>query len=273
MNNLVPLLFLIFLTTGCDRSPESAATTQSSIADESTIVKESEAALSVRWTSAVEDFGLRRLEEMDDATSKAVPLGLDGKSPVVIEIGPDTNLYQIKESDRRIEIVNCDDYYALASGQYAPASNDDSLRIAVFARPCDTLRYLKLAKPAKYSFVESLTLDTDTTKELIPLIGVKQDLDFKAPNDAAYLKFHFEPKGAILPNSDGTVRIGDIGAAVIVERLAWADFDGDGAEDVLLFVRGKAQYVNLSYHKIVTRLEDKGPLIAVDVDPYAEFRR
>ncbi|MCB9853151.1 MAG: hypothetical protein H6819_08645 [Phycisphaerales bacterium] len=261
------LVAALFVFVGCSKAPDAGQTSQPA-AESSKPVE-----LTIRWTDAVSELGLNTLDDLDSAMSQPVKLELDGKAPTFTKMELNGKPPEFGgEPIEQVQIVSCNDYYAMAGKPYAPTSDIDMQRLLPFIRTCDTLQLLKQAEPAKQSFVDDFLLSTDTIEEVLPLINLKQNLPSADPDNSAYISI--EPEGPAEKLPDGRIQIRGLGNYTTVEQLAWADFDHDGLEDVLLHVHVVAGSLGYwSYHRAITRREPGGPLESVVVDAYTAFRR
>lgn len=175
--------------------------------------------------------------------------------------------------DGTTEIRTCTEYAAAKKRRWEPENNTQIAVESFFREQCEVGALILAAKPSRESFVDRFAFDGLALESLPPTLSYVLSPDEERAADEAERRGQswkaFQPAARIV----GTLRASQIDIEVPDEariRLtikAFGDFDGDGVEDVLVFVSTHAIGASFqSYEPIVlTRTSAGGSLRAVKI--------
>lgn len=217
----------------------------------------------VRWTRHVELAGLADIEATLDrpvVTSNGeeelilLPPGRHPR-PADAEQGPDAvRIHSVREYLRYQDL----EYYA---GTTLEMMVESHFKFA--ALPA---KYLKRARPSRESFVADLRLDSGHLR-LPPSLGLDAVGEAEGIEQSERLAAEGQSWQEIWPEArftgdETSLTVSDEGCVVSIDLLAWGDFNGDGIEDVLLFVTWRAVggSMRIYWAAALTRLAADAPL-------------
>lgn len=180
----------------------------------------------VRWSPAL---GLRALDQLDARLTAADRLGFG----------------ELERGDQQVLPTNCAQWASLHAAGYAPSTTLEEQPDGSALLRCETLRALKAAKPARVSFVRELPPPGPELLRVLPVAVATAESDERVARVRALSQRQaalgaLDPKAKmekLEPPALGRVREGGGQSQIDLEPLAWADFDGDGVDDVAMSVR------------------------------------
>lgn len=163
------------------------------------------------------------------ALEDSAVLDFDGR-PVEVSLVSD------EDPDSAAQPVRtCDDYEHLTANGWYPLAQTDMRRQAFFERSCGALRILRKGAAAKRS---NFTNHAATEADIASILPT--DLPSFTPKTPDP-----QPQNAAIENlradGSGRWRLSASGTDYRIEEIAAADFNGDGLEDLLVFVGYRAQ--------------------------------
>ncbi len=172
------------------------------------------------------------------------------------------------------EICTCPDYLrARRDGWSDSANNFERATESFFKDRCDVITLVLAAEPSRVSYVESFTLDGTALDVLPPSLSWAVSNDEVEEAEAAERRGlswrQYKPGLKVLESSRDALGVDEDGARIDLETKAFGDFDGDGVEDVLLFVSYRAvEEGTMRYYTpvLLTRTTAGGPLRAREVE-------
>jgi hypothetical protein len=185
--------------------------------------------LAVRWTKAL---NLASLADIDRKLAE----------PVVIEGGGELVLKHDHQAPCKVTTGR--EYLDAIAAGYYPLTTYDLTMESWFKRATEPLVLLQKARPAQESFVAAIDLRKDPLSLLPPTLGPWAEGAERRQNEA--LEAAGKPWKAAYPRTvieqakQDRITLVTQGSRTIIEILAWADFDGDGTEDLLLAVNHSA---------------------------------
>ena len=191
----------------------------------------------VRWSPALDLDSLDDLERrLEKSLWNAVGILLARRWRYVGE-------GQAPEPIEPKRILSCADYWAADLAHLNTRSQSDHNLLREFAADCWALKALGAAKPASRSFVGDFRLDARAVDVLpagtaIPISPVeRREIDDADAKGWSWRQWH-ESRESVLTSvhksADGSATFAWTRARSRVEILARGDFNGDGAEDLLL---------------------------------------
>jgi hypothetical protein len=161
-------------------------------------------------------------------------------------------------------IVSCADYWQTDHALYRTASQSDHNLLAVFAAACTALRALGRAKPSRASFVAAFRLGAAAADFLPAAVALgrhpteRREIAEAGAAGLSWRQFH-AARGSLLR---AVRRAGDDDGGGIAEYdwtrgksrleiLGHGDFNGDGAEDILLRVSQWPGYGHTAKSKVL----------------------
>jgi hypothetical protein len=196
------------------------------------------------------------LKSFEKLLAEPVPLDRDAIAPVLVN-----------DKGERAKPRTCREYFDLEARGFFAATTADMTGLSVFIERCDALTLLKDAVPARKSFVQQLKLDAATARQLPASLippSVAETMDDKRDDASRHGKAIGDafPKAKFKPDAPYQVEIRANDWIVVVTVQAWADFDRDGLEDVLLFT---ANYIDGGTlrcygHELITRRSANGKI-------------
>lgn len=165
--------------------------------------------------------------------------------------------------------VTCDEYFRLIDSGFYPPTTFDMSMASFFVLRCDTLRYIQHALPAKQSSIEDFRLTTRSLDDLpAALAPTWSDDDGESgeervsPGGAWRTAY---PADVIRQHDSASIEVTNDAFITNLRIVAWADFDRDGFEDVLLYLAVHANGGTFRYYcdEAVTRLTADHPLTVV----------
>ncbi|MBX3394786.1 MAG: hypothetical protein KF841_05420 [Phycisphaerae bacterium] len=214
----------------------------------------------VRWVTDDGEMTLASIEDIDELFAMPVAHGGGTEGPAFRN-----------DSGAISRPLTCKDYFRLIDSGYDPPTTYDMSIASFFVLRCDTLRYIRHAAPANRSYIESFRLSTQSIEELPAELAPtwqNNDAEWRENRDLAGSSWATAyPADVITPFDSASIDITGDAFITNFRIVAWADFNHDGLEDVLLFL---AVHVNggtfrTYYHKALTRLVPEGPLIEVEL--------
>jgi len=181
--------------------------------------------LAVRWAKAL---NLASLADIDRKLAE----------PVVIEGGGELVLKHDHQAPRKVTTGR--EYLDAIVDGYYPVTTYDLTMESWFKQATEPLVLLQKARPARQSFVAAIDLRKDPLSLLPPTLAPWIEAAERRRNEA--LEAARKPWKAAYPRTvveraeQDRVILVTPGSRTIIEILAWADFDGDGIEDLLLAV-------------------------------------
>ena len=140
-------------------------------------------------------------------------------------------------------ILSCADYWAVDLAHLNTRSQSDHNLLREFAADCTALNALGAARPARVSFVGDFRLDERAADVLpagtaIPISPVeRREIDDADAKGWSWRQWHESRESGLASvrlAADGSATFAWTRARSRVEILARGDFNGDGAEDLLL---------------------------------------
>ncbi len=161
-------------------------------------------------------------------------------------------------------IVSCSDYWAVDLARLNTRSQSDHNLLGEFAADCSALKALGLAKPATESFVSDFSLDERAVDVLPAAVAIAigpverreiEDADAKGWSWRQWHESRASGLVAVHEAADGSATFEWARGKSRMEIHAWGDFNGDGAEDLMLRVSEWPGYAHTSRSKtfLVTR--------------------
>ena len=142
-------------------------------------------------------------------------------------------------------LVSCAYYWGADHRLYKTASESDHFLLADFAATCVALKALKLARPARQSFIAELRLDETAADALPAMLDIavnpaERDEIEQAGAKGLSWRQSRASQGAVLISvrrkHDSAALFEWTRGKSLVEFLARGDFNGDGIEDLLLHI-------------------------------------
>jgi hypothetical protein len=210
----------------------------------------------VKWSPTL---GLQALDQVDARLAAPDRLGFG----------------ELERGDEQVLPTSCAQWASLHAAGYVPSTTLEEQPDGSALLRCGTLRALKSAKPARVSFVRELPPPGPQLLRVLPVAVATAESDEREARVQA-LGQQQAPLGALDPKAKmekleppalGRVREGGGQSQVDLEPLAWADFDGDGVEDVAMSVRNTMTRGSYSTARLLflTRSDANAVLRVVDV--------
>lgn len=147
--------------------------------------------------------------------------------------------------DQRVLPTNCKQWMELRRNGYQPSTSLEVQADGGALFQCETLRLLKRARPARVSFVRELPTSGNALLGTVPAAFATAESPERAERLALLAEkgaslAAFDPKAKVEKSPvQGATRIaeGDGQSLVDIRPVAWADFNGDGVEDMAMSVR------------------------------------
>lgn len=150
---------------------------------------------------------------------------------------------QAPEPIEPLSIVSCTDYWAADFARLNTRSQSDHNLLREFIADCEALMALDVAKPATTSFVGDFHLDEQAVNVLPAATHLAiSPVESRAIEDAdtkgwSWRQWHESRESSLVAAhqaADGSAAFEWTRAQSRIEIYAWGDFNGDGAEDLLL---------------------------------------
>lgn len=179
------------------------------------------------------------LEKLDDAEKYL-------EDPA--SLGGGVSLIKV-EGDERQEATaeSCGSLNRLMQKGYHAGFAMHSIRVVLYhLAKCYAIELLLEARPAKKSYVRDFRLDADSMNYLPAMVKPSPSCDWLCrqyvANERRISWKQFEPTGILSVDhvSDHQIKVETSGTNLSMEILARADFNGDGLEDLLLWVHAGA---------------------------------
>jgi hypothetical protein len=205
--------------------------------------KTSSMGMPVRWTPAITLTGLEQLS--DKFKEKIIPEGSPG-------------LTLFRNGSPRA-VLTCESYLQARDEGFESFNPSDWPQETLFKFQCKTLQWMGRARAARSSGVSDYEFSERSLDELPSCMGMPEDSETENRMQEAMVKGlslrRFDPTAQISKNSEYSLSIKDSKETMTLELLAWADFNGDGPEDLLIFVSDSALKENYReyYHVVLTR--------------------
>ena len=189
---------------------------------------------------------------------------------------PDSSVLMVYD-ERKVTVTSLQEYYRLTLEGYRPEIPDNASfqTNGSFVRYVYPQLYLRQATSAKKSFLTEFALSEDLLEDAPPSLGL-----FACPAEEADRVDGIEstggtwadayPEDRVEVHSAHYATVNGRGGRVVIRLLAWGDFDGDGIEDVLLWLwqdSTEGTYVNYA----VVALTRRGPDERMEVCAWAPF--
>ena len=164
------------------------------------------------------------------------------------------------------EFSDCLSYFELAARGFQAARLVDQLTLGA---DCHALRALQGATPARRTHLTGFSFDEPGVVGKLPpqlALAISRDdvrrIDAAGTRGVSWAELEGIAQDQVTLNVDGSLLVEGDGWAVRLESLAFADFDGDGTEDVLLKAGGRMTEGTYSVTRLLslTRETDDGPL-------------
>ena len=222
-------------------------------------------ALPIRWT---EQLGFKPFHSLDLTGLGSSDWLSDGLLPRGASI-------KMVCDDKTVTVTSLQDYYDLMIDGLRPVMecNASFQANALFVRYVYPQFYLRQATPAERSYLTGFALSEDLLKDLPPLLGAfalpAEEFDrVDAIESAGGTWADIYPEDRVEVHSANHVTVTGRGGRVVIRQLAWGDFDGDGFEDILLWLWRETEGTYFDYDVIVlTRTAPGERLQAVDCEP------
>jgi hypothetical protein len=210
--------------SGGGRAPSAPAPPAAEVQRLSAQAPSDAASLPVRWSPEL------KLDALADA--KARWARADGLGFGELELG-----------QRRVLPTTCQQWAELRQGGYEPSTGLEVQPDGGAMVRCETLRHLQKAKPAQRGFVRDLPTAGRELLAILPVAVATAESTPRAQRVAALTKqgkalVALDPKAKVRKDADGHVHIaeGDGQSVIELTPQAWADFNGDGTDDVAMAV-------------------------------------
>lgn len=188
-------------------------------------------------------YKAKKVKELFD-----LPLVREDGTPVAVRLAHPTD-FTLSE-----EVRTCRRYRELTAQDWFAETSLDMAQEAFFVRACGIFDALARAKEAKVSYFHARTAERDLMSMRAGALpgfgeapsdgasgGEAADAQAASPSDTATIG-ELEAQGLAAaktaPNGEWIVERN--GSLIVIQPVARADFDGDGAEDALVFIRVRA---------------------------------
>ena len=180
----------------------------------------------IRWTAILDLPDLQAIEQrLAQTWSDALQMWPDNRRPMPTGAGP-------------LAVTDCPSYFRLSGQGYEARPYRSQLAQGV---ECHALKGLAGARPARLSYLYDFHLTEETPGMLPPglsLVLSDEEERKVAAADAKGLSWRdYEPLTAS-PQGATALRVEGDGWGMRLSLYAWADFDGDGVEDILVKSQG-----------------------------------
>ena len=165
---------------------------------------------------------------------------------------------ELELGGKRILPRSCVEWSRLHAAGYAPSTAVEVQPDGGARRRCETLTLLSQAKPARQSFTRKLIFDKSILAILPADLATRgspdHDRDIALATENKRSLADFDPKAkvkrSVLP---GVLEITEGGrqSSIAVEPMAWADFDGDGTDDVVVSVVNSMAHGSISNTRVI----------------------
>ena len=213
----------------------------------------------IRWT---ERLALKDLGDLEAELEKPVeiPHGL-GPEHVLVLTGP---------GGRRVTVRTGREYVSYIQSGYYPRTTYDITMASWFISVCEPPLFLKRASPARISYLADFAWDQEPLSNLPPMLGPDRQENYVAGIAKGKTWVDFFPDTVVEEVGRTKIRLVTTGTRIRFEVVAWADFNGDGIEDILLWTSRYAVGGTLRRycHVVVTRLGEGDRLKEVRLPIY-----
>lgn len=156
-------------------------------------------------------------------------------------------------------VSTCEQYLQFRDEGFDAVKPTDIAEEMFFRFRCKTLQWLGRAQPSRSSTLDGYLFSDTTLDELPPCLGMPEEGDTETKVQEAMIRGlslkEFDPAIQITKITDYAISLNDGKQSLNLDLLAWADFNGDGPEDLLIFVNNsalKGTYRDY-YHVVLTK--------------------
>lgn len=252
---IIIFLILPFLIISCSKTnPEQKETSHTS-----KVQDEKQKIYPVRWTKEVD---LKSIDDIEKKLDEPVWVGSDRDKLEMTNPDDETIKVTVKTSREYLDLK--------AKGYYAYSTYDLSME-SWFKDKANTLVFLKNARPANKSFIENYKITDDPLKNIPANLGLflcsgdeERRVEDAMVKGQTWKEIY---KGSVVSvKNKERIVIKDECQLADISEIARGDFNGDGVEDILLFI---AYHIlegsGRSYrHYMLTRLSEDGTLVATE---------
>jgi len=255
--NKVLLLILILILSCTSCAQEDRPVVSKQLSQEEEIRAEHQ--YPVRWTGDVTSKVLKGIDEMLD-------------NPVdMLQSGGELKL--TNDEGKEVKVATCREYWNYKNQGFAPYTTYDRAMESWFINACNPLKFLMNIKPSKVSYLTDFDL-TENPLQILPCT-----LDLNLSDDEVKKAKEFIAKGLtwkdFAPNkkieviNKNEIKLEDDSSITWIVLSAFADFNNDGIEDILLDVSHQVKGGSNAGcgHSILTRLEKNGVLRVLEDEP------
>jgi len=178
----------------------------------------------VRWSK---DLELRSLDEVEGALSDVDPDGFG----------------ELQRQGETATAHTCRERSVLLAKGYAPINSAEAQADSGARIRCGTLELLKQAKQSSVSFVHDLRFDSSALAVLPASVATALSPERVAAVAAATQQGKslksYDPRARVDVTPDSSALLiheGGDQSAILITPQAWGDIDGDGTEDVIVYV-------------------------------------
>lgn len=177
------------------------------------------------------------------------------KLPELLDKDEKFALMLVKDSDRKV-VNTCREYLKLKSENYEPENNASIAEESTVKFRCGSLEWAAKAKPSKESYVDRFKFGPKVLSELPAGIGgtggdsgYREELTAARKANKSFASFS---KHKVTKSTSNELTVADPGEVISMTVVARGDHDGDGAEDLLLFVSTHATQGSFHSYEFVT---------------------
>lgn len=212
----------------------------------------------IKWTHHVELGSLGEPRQIDGLLDK----------PVITVNGKET-ISMINEGGKEAVASTPREWLRLRSDGYGPKTTYDIKAEGWYKRTCLPRLWLKEAAPAKTSYLRDFSLMQDPLRQLPATLGLDywgergEEIERESKQGKTWHDLSLTLKASV--EDECSVWVEDDEELTSIHLLAWADFDGDGVEDVLLDVANRSKQGTICFYRMVvlTRKEPAGRLVII----------
>lgn len=174
----------------------------------------------------------------------------------------------LEKNDKKVTLNNCVNYLKYKQQGYYPANTVETVKSSHFIKTCNTLNFIKQAKPAKHRYLQHFKLARDYTA--LPASIVFTWLGEQKKPQGLVLQAFPDTQTQASPINKGIILTSQqAGLKSALQILARGDYNHDGNEDILLLV---ANYVlNASFRSyetvVITKSSPHGIIHRIDLGP------
>jgi hypothetical protein len=177
---------------------------------------------------------------------------------------PGTTIFgELQSGETLVVPKSCAEWSTLHAQGYEPSTTLEEAPDSAAKRECGTLALLRGAKPAVRSYVRTLRFDKSLLAVLPAACATAQSREqeeglAEATKKGASLAA-FDPKARVKKSEfPGVLEIVEGGkqSSISLEPMAWADFNGDGTEEVLVVLTNQMQHGSASETRLLGLTRD-----------------